>query len=222
MRKTKIIQNLMVVGLLAVCLATCAPDPRNQADADATRLLAEQDAADQQQQRQQNAQDFGLKLAEREQVSAQWVRSLQDFIRWSMVFATAAICLALLGGGFGLGFYFVGRSRVAVNAAALRASLIGLDAATGQYPLIKYEGHGMISLTDPNTGMTLKLDTRNDADRQMIATSGAVRLSGIVSHNAAMHKTDPAGVALVGTNPITIFDGEGERPNPTEDYEYDN
>jgi hypothetical protein len=222
MMRMRKFQNLVMVGLLGLCLATCAPDPRNQADADATRLLAEQDAADQQQAREQAARVFSVELAEREQVSAQWVRSRQEFIRWSMLAATMALSLALLGGGYGLSLFFIGRSRTAVTAAALRAQLIALDAATGQYPLINYEGHGMVSLTDPNTGMTLKLDTRNDADRQMIATSGAVRLSGIVSHNAAIHKTDPAGVALVGTNPITIFDGEGERPNPTEDNDYDN
>ena len=95
MMRMRKFQNLVMVGLLAVCLATCAPDPRNQADADATRLLAEQDAADQQQAREQAARVFSVELAEREQVSAQWVRSRQEFIRWSMLAATMALSLAL-------------------------------------------------------------------------------------------------------------------------------
>ncbi len=202
-------EKWLVIVVLCAGLTTCAADPRNAADAEATRIIALQGAADRQQYRDQDAVQFALQQAEREQASAQWVSSYKTFIRWSMGFATLAVCLALAGAGLGGGISLAGLGLAAARGANARADLVYLDRSSGQFPLVRYEGHGFVTLTDANTGMTLKLDTRNEGNRQLIATSGAVRLSGIVSHNAMLHKNDPAGVALVGTNPVTIFDADG-------------
>jgi hypothetical protein len=79
-----------------------------------------------------------------------------------------------------------------------------MDVKTRTFPALYYEGKGIFTVANLSTGEVMKLDTAKAADRQMIATLGAVQLAGMVAYEARQHKGDPTGVAMVGTNPVVI------------------
>lgn len=196
--------RLLAAWLLAivfVLLAGCAPDPRSQAEADATRLAAESRAASEEQARQQQQATFELEHAEQEARSAQWVASWNAFVHYFMICATVAASIAILGVGAGTAWGSVGIGRAVANVALVRSNLIHMDKATRSYPLVTYVGKGVYALGNPNHESVLLLDSKKDADRQALLSMGAVQLAGMVAYEARHHKTDPTGVAMVGTNP---------------------
>lgn len=196
---------ILICVFLAFGLAACADDPRNVADANATTLKAQQDAFDQQQARDQKSAEEQLLLEQKKAQSQQWIESWNFYVRWSMVFITIGTAIVILSTSTGASWALIGIGRAASFAAALRARQIPLDPDTGSFPALTYEGHGIVALTDLNTGLTVKLDTRNEADRQLIAGSMALRLGGVVSRNARLAKKgDAAGVAMVGTHPVVV------------------
>jgi hypothetical protein len=188
------------VGLLS----SCAPDPRNQADADATRARAEQDALDQQQARSQREQQFNLQQSEAEQEAAQRVKAYLLFVAWVTPFMIFFACISLVGVGIGTSWGAIGLGRAVANAAIVRSNLIHMDVKTRTFPALYYEGKGIFTVANLSTGEVMRLDTAKPADRQMIASMGAVQLAGIVAYEARQHKTDPTGVAMVGTSPVVI------------------
>jgi hypothetical protein len=198
----------ILLALFVVLVSACAPDPRTVAEAEATRLQAQQLAADQAQARAQQAQTYELNHAEAEAHKVQRVAAYNLFVGWSIRFAIFAVCFTLaglgIGAGLGAGIGAAGIGRAVANAAMVRSNLIYMDKNTRQFPLIQYAGKGFLSLTDINTGDTRLLNTRIAADRQLIAAAGAVRLAGMVAYEARHHKSDPAGVALVGTQPAIV------------------
>lgn len=197
-----------ILAFLALALVSCAPDPRNQADADVARLAAEQNAADQAQARAQNAKKFDQEYRQSEAVSGQWVASLTDYVFWAMKALTVASVVAVLGAGMAIAWVAVGSARAFSQGAWVRAHLIQLDPETRQYPLILQRVDvARWTLTDPNTGDVMMLDMRQAGDRQRIATAGAIRLSGTVAH-ASRLSNDPAGVAMVGTSPVVVNGGD--------------
>lgn len=202
-------RRAMVVFLLALVLSGCGPDPRQAAAADATRIQAEQAAADAEAARTQRAAEQALKLKEEQETQKQWVESKTFFMRWFMFFATFSVSLAasmvLLGMATGLAWGSVGAGRAASFAAALKARQIPVNPETGSFPLLEYNGNGIITLTDPNTGKTVRADTRNEADRQMIAGAFAVRLNSALAYNARKAKDSSSdGVAVVGSHPTVV------------------
>lgn len=197
-------KKYLFVFLVFALLVGCAPDPRNEADAQRTRLLAAQAALDSAQARTQQQAQFELAQREREQISGQMVASTMQFVRWVWWMATIAVCMGLAGAGFGGGFGLAGLGKAAAKKADLQARLISLDKTTRQYPvLVQPLGHGKYTLTNPNTGQCLQLNIRKEADRQMIASSGAVQVVGMLGYEARMSK-NAQGVALVGTTPVVI------------------
>lgn len=190
--------------LLTVLFVSCAPDPRSVAEADATRIRAEQDAADQAQARQQSADAWEIEKAQREAEAGQWVESWNNFVQWGMLFATIAVCAFLGAGAVGASWAVIGIGRAAANYAMVRSNLIPLDRYTRQFPLVNYAGHGRFFLSNPNTGGVIALDSRNSADRQMIAASGAVQYGGAIAEAARQHQADPAGVSLIAERPVVV------------------
>jgi len=198
--------------IVALALAGCAPNPKDVAKADETRWLAEQDAADQAQAREQRIRldEIAVEDAEREQAVKDAVLedaklAAQRVVYWSGLALTLSIVLMILAVGASGSIAIYGSGKAIARAAMVKANLIYLDKATGQYPLVlEYAGKGIVSLTDPNTGMTLLLNTRNEADRSMIQSSAAVRHVGVLASAAGKSK-DPTGVAMI--RPL-IIDGE--------------
>jgi hypothetical protein len=195
---------VLVIILVMLGLCGCAPDPRNTADANAITLKAQQDAFDQQQAREKKIAEDALSLDQKKAQSQQWTESWNFYVRWTMVFLTIASAMLILSTSTGASWALIGIGRAASFAAALRARQISLDDKTGSFPALSYEGKGIVTLTDLNTGLTVRLDTRNEADRQMIAGAMALRLGGVVSRNARMAKENASGVAMVGTHPAVI------------------
>jgi hypothetical protein len=196
------ITNIIFTFLLLLLLNSCVPDPRNAADANRTTVLAAQDAADRVQARAQADQDFQQAQAERQATEQSRTWALNLIIRGGGMALTLAICIALAGIGTGISWAGVGAGRAVARFAEIRASLIPLNAETRQFPLIvHYIGHGRFTWGNPNTEGVVMLDSRNPSHRQLIVSSGAVQLAGVVAREARRSK-DPAGVALV--QPVVI------------------
>lgn len=190
-------RRFLFCGVLVLVLTGCGVDPRDQADADRTRLLAEQEAANLAADRTQAEELAGLQLAEQEGTQAERVAGRSVFIRWFSIFGTVAACGAVLAAAVGFGWGAIGTGQAVARGAAVRAGLIPLDEKTRQFPvLVSYVGHGRFTLANPNTGELIALDTRRNGDRDLIRASGAVQLAGAIAREAA-RSNDPAGVALV-------------------------
>lgn len=208
-------KRIFILLILSVTLLGCAPNPKDVAKGEETRLLAEQDAADQAQEREHKIRmdEIELQEAEREQAVKDAALenaklAAQRVAYWGGLALTLSIVLMILTVGASGSIAIYGSGKAIARAAMVKANLIYLDEATGQYPLVlEYAGRGIVSLTDPNTGMTLLLDTRNEADRLMIQSSAAVRHVGVLA-SAASKSKDPTGVAMI--RPLVIEDVEAE------------
>lgn len=197
---------ILTLGLLAVLLAGCAPDPRRQADADATRMQAESDAEEDRQTREQDAQEHDL-VIDHWKTAAPFINAAIRAALISLMF-TAFVIIASFG---------VGMSTVTISAGISTARRnfdkpiqIKLDPATRQYPLLMNKvSEGRYSLTNPNTGSVTMLYERNPNDKLMIQAMSATQFIGAMGHEARLsHK--PEAIASITTLP-QIIDMESER-----------
>ena len=199
---------MALILLLVIGLAACAPDPRNQADANRTEALTAQDVADRTQARAVAESQATLDLAQAQATSQARTQALTTLIYWAGIIGTIAACASLLAAGAGISWAAVGTGRSVARLAEIRANLISLSAETRQYPLImQYLGKGRYTLANPNTGSVAELDTRRAEDRQLISVSGAVQLAGVIAHEAR-RSADPAGVAII--RPVVITGGPND------------
>ena len=197
-------KKMMLVIFTALTLTACAGDPRNEADAYETRTLADQAALDAEQARSHQAALNAVELAEAERAAqireANKVQSAETMgwiLRYGGMALMVSAVMVSLAAGAGLSAALIEGGRAAGRAAMVKANLIPLDRASGQYPaLIQYMGNGRYSLTDANTHTTLELDTRNEPDRAMVAGAMAVRHALVLSAAAARSK-NPEGVAMI-------------------------
>lgn len=199
---------LLAVALLA--LTSCAPDPRKQAEADATRIEAEQRAADAQQRREQEAAEHTQRMQDRDAAQTTTQQAMQDLIRAAALFGQLVLAMWMLALGVAGGYAIYTTSRAwqtyTARRAEVLANLIHLDPKTRQYPLLlAYIGNGKYSLTDPNTDSVLLLDTRNDADRAKVISAANVLHSGALAQEARMSHR-PGEVANI--TPIQVIDPE--------------
>lgn len=192
---------IIMLVLAASLLSGCAPDPRKEAAAQATLIQAQQNVADQAARRAAEEAKAKLEQQKQEQIAAAWVAAVNQFIQWAGYAGTLAACIVLIRFGQGVGVAVYGLGRAAENRAMVLSNLISMDPRTRTYPLIQYQGHGLITVTNPMTGQTMLMNTANQADRQLIAAFGMQNLAGMVAYEARHHQADPAGVALVGVNP---------------------
>ncbi len=208
-------KRIFILLILSVTLLGCAPNPKDVAKGEETRLLAEQEAADQAQAREQKIRMDEIELQEAEREQAVKDAALENMkavvnvgvrlMGWALIIVLIYVIIAV---GKGLQVAIDGAGRAAARAAEVKANLIYLDPETGQFPaLLEYLGKGMVSLTDLNTGITLLLNTRNEPDRLMIQSSAAIRHVGVLA-NAASRSKDPTGVAMI--RPLVIEDVEAE------------
>jgi len=179
---------ILTLGLLALLMAGCAPDPRRQADADATRMEAEQLAANQEQVRKQDAEEHEIKT---------------NFVKTAAPFINAAIKSALIAVMFAafvtISSFGVGMSVITISAGFSTARRnyakpiqIRLDPVTRQYPLLMNKvSEGKFSLTNPNTGSVTLLYERNPNDKLLIQAMSAVQYIGAMGHEARLsHKPE--------------------------------
>ena len=180
-----------------IVLAACAPDPRREAAAFATRAQAEQDAADRTQSRDQNQELHDLQVQNVKAEQAAWQSAMTKVIHAFEVTAPIALTLIVLAAGVGLSWALIGAGKATARYVVVRANLIPLNAATRQFPLlIQYIGKGQFTLTNPNTNATLQLDTRNEPDRQMILAAGNVQYAGALAHESRL-SLKPGEVSII-------------------------
>jgi hypothetical protein len=204
----------VVIGLaLMVLLSGCAPDPRSVADADNSRILAAQEAANQVQERELAAKDAEARQAVEAGTRAARVQALATVTRWAGVAGAVSVSGVLLAAAVGLGWFAVGAGRAGARLAEIRASLIPLSEMTRQYPvLLSYLGRGKFSLSNPNNGQVLMLDTRNEPDALMVKAAAAVQAGGVLAREARRSK-EPEGVAMMGggvADLVGLLAGRGE------------
>lgn len=205
---------LLAFMFLAVVLSSCAPDPRKEAKAFEVKTLAEQEALNQAQQRAYNEDLQAIRIQEakieemhKEATAAEWRAGLNKAIHWGFNFFTIGLCAFVLAFAYSASRASIGLADVTVRAASVRANLIHMDEATRSYPLLmQYLGKGRYSLAQPGINSVLMLDTRNDPDRQLIATSGLSQLAGTIAQEAA-RSSDPSGIAVMQP-PIVSFKDE--------------
>lgn len=186
---------VLAIASLAI-LAGCTIDPRNQADADRTRALTEQDVLDRTQAR-------GLQLEQAQALANEKAAAKVRLIRWASIAGSLALAGAILATAAGVSWAAIGSGRAAVRLANVKANLIPLNEQTRQYPLfLQYLGGGRYTLANPNTGSLIELDTRRPEVKQLITAAGAVQLAGVLAREAR-RSADPGGVAIIQPPIIT-------------------
>jgi len=183
------------VILAGVILASCAPDPRNTADAYKTTVLANQQAEDLAAARSARTIQDNQAAAEQAQTAAARVAGWG----WFISCLTLAGCVLVIGLAIGSSWAAVGTGRALAKAAEIKAMTIQikLDELTRTYPLLMvYLGAGRFSLGDPGKQSVLMLDTRQAGDRQAIRAAGAIQLAGAVAREAR-RSNQPEAVAVI-------------------------
>jgi len=202
-----LMQKIITLSFFILALVSCSPDPRNQADADRTRLQAQQAAADQAQARRQQQVTYDLQHAQAQQVSDKWVKGVNTFITVWMISATLGAVVATIATATGWSFAAVGLGRAVAQAAQVRANLIPLDPETRAYPLyLQHVGNGRFTLTDMTSGQVKFLDVRDSGHRQLINGVNAARLAGTVAYESRHHKNQPAGVFGAAQNAPQVIE----------------
>jgi hypothetical protein len=197
-------KKVLILFAVALALFGCMPSPQDVAEADVMRVEARQAELDAIQAREQLARmneielenalrEQELKDAALENAKAAAARAAY----WGGLALTVSLVIVFLSVGASAGIAIYGSGRAFARAAMVKANLIYLDKATGQFPLVlEYAGKGLVTLTDPNTNTTLLLNTRNEPERMMIQTAGAVRHVGVLAAAASKSK-DPTGMAMI-------------------------
>jgi len=198
MKKIKTVLLILLIFALSACELD---NPRADADAYQTRLLAEVAATATAQSTEIERQNAMIDLENRRARQAELQFAWQRLIYTAGLVAMPVVGYVLIYLGKTTVSTAQGLSEAAVLAAQSRANLIHLDEKTRTFPLVQHIHGERFLLHDPNTGSTTTLDMSQAADRQLIATSGAVRLAGAVAREAK-ESDDPTGVSIATNVPI--------------------
>ena len=200
----------LIVFLVSACDPFAADQIRDQAKADQLAAETVQKSLDQEQARQQAADLHAIQLQEekREQARLDAVeqdvrKGLQFMITTAFLVGTAVVVFAIFVIGritvFQLARIQEGFATAMITAVDVRSRLIFMDPNTRQFPLLyQYNGKGRYLVTDPNTKVTMELDSRNEGDAQMIAGAIAIRHSGVlVMEQRKSGAKDAASMAVI-------------------------
>lgn len=209
-------KKVLVLLVVSLALFGCAPNPKDVAKGEVMRIEAQQNAMDATRAREQQIKidQIEIQNAQREQevkdaALVNKKHAMEIITYWSGIAITISLVMVILAVGASGSIAIYGGGKAMARAAMVKAQLIYLDKNTGQYPLVlEYAGKGIVSLTDPNTGITLLLNTRNESDRLMIQSAAAIRHVGVLA-SAASKSKDPTGVAMI--QPLIIEQNMEER-----------
>jgi len=202
----------LLIAMILLWLTACAPDPRRDASAYATRTQADQNAADQTQAREQAAELHALNIQHQEAIAANWEAGLNKVITTATFFAQISFSLSILGLGIGLTFASVGTgvawSDFVQTRAKVQGLLIHMDYKTRQYPLLPVmTGRNVAAFSDPNTGQVRLLDVNTEGDKLAMIYAGLTRHDGALAYEArhASKSTSEGVTALI--SPIIEMEG---------------
>lgn len=203
-------RKVIIALILSLLISSCAVDPRKQAQADATRIAAEQSARDAEQRRQFEADDHAQTMQDREAIQSEWQAAWNAVIRTGALFAQFAVMLWLIGlgvaGPWAMAATMKAYSTYAQRRAETLADLIPLDPKTHAFPILPIRiGRDIVALANPNDNSVLLFDEKNPADRAKVQMMANVLFAGELARNARMSHR-PGEVASI---PQTqIIDGE--------------
>ena len=206
-------KQLLPTILLVMLISACAPDPRKEAEAYATRIEADQNALNSEQNRQHAEQLHQFELQRRamdqenqKAIQSQWQLALNRAIWGGSITLIIVVCFSVVSVTRTINQTVEGVGAAFVRRADVGANLIPLDRVTRQFPLFIQHVHGdKYALHNPNAGSVVMLDVSNPADRQMIATSGATQIAGVIAQEARQ-STDPAGVSIIQPPIVNVKD----------------
>lgn len=200
-------KHVILLALVAFFLVSCAPDPRREAEAEATRLEAESKAASEEQSRAQAEEIHDLEMQDRRARQEEAQRAWQNIIHVAGIFAQVSVALMVLSVGVSCVWMTLASSHAYSIYVHQRARLIPLDKSTRTFPLLTYSGKGIYMLTNPNDGSVTPLDTRNPADLEKVKAFANVTFAGALAQEARL-ATRPGELATI---PATqIIDGESK------------
>jgi len=207
-------KRVLLMVVLLIVVSGCASEPRKDAQAFQIRSQAQQDALNSEtvraHQEELNAietQQRQLEEQHREAIAAEWRKGLNTLIHYGFIFVTIGLCAFCLVLAYSFSRGAIGVANATARMAEVRANLIQLNANTRQFPLVVQHVHGSrYALHNPNTGSVLLLDENREADRQLIATSGATQIAGVIAQEARQ-SSDPAGMAIMQPPVIDVQDG---------------
>ena len=193
---------LFLASVIVLVLSACNLDnPRADADAYETRILAEVAATATTQAIEIERQNAMIDLENRHAFQAELQFAWQRLIYVTGLVAIPVVSFVLIFLGKTTVSTVQGLGEATVLIAQTRAALIHLDEKTRTFPLVQHIRGDRYLLHDPNTGGTSVLDMNSPVDRQLIASSGAVRLAGAVAREARQAE-DATGVSLATNVPI--------------------
>ena len=206
-------KQLLPTILLVMLISACAPDPRKEAEAYATRIEADQNALNSEQNRQHAEQLHQFELQRRamdqenqKAIQPQWQLALNRAIWGGSITLIIVVCFSVVSVTRTINQTVEGVGAAFVRRADVGANLIPLDRVTRQFPLFIQHVHGdKYALHNPNAGSVVMLDVSNPADRQLIATSGATQIAGVIAQEARQ-STDPAGVSIIQPPIVNVKD----------------
>jgi len=206
-------KQLLPTILLVMLISACAPDPRKEAEAYATRIEADQNALNSEQNRQHAEQLHQFELQRRamdqenqKAIQPQWQLALNRAIWGGSITLIIVVCFSVVSVTRTINQTVEGVGAAFVRRADVGANLIPLDRVTRQFPLFIQHVHGdKYALHNPNVGSVVMLDVSNPADRQLIATSGATQIAGVIAQEARQ-STDPAGVSIIQPPIVNVKD----------------
>jgi hypothetical protein len=174
-----------IILLLAVLLLTsCAPDPRKVAEADKTRIEAEQFAASQEQMRRHAEEQHAMDMQDRAAAQAAWQNALNGVINTGVFFAKITLAMLLLGIGVMGVWSMYGTTKAYNRWVEVRANLIHLNPKTGTFPmLLTYIGNGRYTAMLPDNTV-LELDSRNEPDRIKLRGLLDIQHTAVLANNA--------------------------------------
>ncbi len=186
-------KRIIIIVLLMFVTTSCVADPRREADAYATRKAAEMQAYAQKQALQQDAEEHALLMEKLREVGA-WISTMMMTTMIAVMF-TVFVSMASLG--IGVSFASIGTGIGMAKRELVKPHQIKLDRVTHQYPILPvYLGNGKYSLTNPNDGSVLMLDTNNPADMLKVRAAFGVQHTGTLAHHARLsHK--PGEIAQI-------------------------
>lgn len=200
--------RFLPILLLLFFVSACAPDPRKDAEAYKTRIEADQFALNSEQNRQQaeelhqfELQSQAMNQDNQKAIQEQWQLAMNRAIWMGSLTIILSVCLVIISVTRTANRTIEGIGMAIVRRADVAANLIRLDKITRQFPLF-IQQH---AVHNPNTGSVTMLDAGREADRQLIATSGATQIAGVIAQEARQ-SNDPTGVAMVQPPIVDVKD----------------
>jgi hypothetical protein len=176
----------VLVLAIAFLTVSCAADPRNQADADATRLQSQQTALDAEQKRAQEQAAWKLAQTEKEQESAIKIQAWNTALPWLYFFGSFCLVAVMLSITFSISRASYGLSNVVVYAAMVRARQIPVDPITLTLPVIM-STDGLF-VTDLNTKNGMSTAEKSDPNALLVASLRSRLELGMQDYQAAQSK----------------------------------